>query len=263
MAVLSPIKSLSGKGKARMRMKRLQPCKLLFAALIAGIGCTIFMISSLAGMLQETGIQPMDLYWLYFGVIPRDWEIPFNVLKYAFTLIPLTLISYFVSNDIQTNLIETKYTVVIRYQSIRRWISSGCQTALAVTVFFLLIFHISFLAMNYMICAKYIDSVPSNFSAGQTGSVLVLIVKQMFFVSALSIVQIIVALRHNIQTGLLVELCIGGTIIFLDLLQILTTKLFCADAGMASFIVDGIIFVLALAWILLLSSSKNYEKYLG
>ncbi len=246
-----------------MRMKRLQPCKLLFAALIAGIGCTIFMISSLAGMLQETGIQPMDLYWLYFGVIPRDWEIPFNVLKYAFTLIPLTLISYFVSNDIQTNLIETKYTVVIRYQSIRRWISSGCQTALAVTVFFLLIFHISFLAMNYMICAKYIDSVPSIFSAGQTGSVLVLIVKQMFFVSALSIVQIIVALRHNIQTGLLMELCVGGTIVFLDLLQITTNKLFGADAGITSLICDIIIFILGLAFILLLSSNKTSEKYLG
>ena len=246
-----------------MRMKRLQPCKLLLAALIAGIGCTIFMTSSFAGRLNESGIQPMDLYWLYFGIIPRDWKIPFNVLLYIFTLIPMTLISYFVSNDIQTNLIETKYTVVIRYQSIRRWMISGCQIAIATTVFFLLIFHISFLAMNHMICAKYIDSVPSIFSAGQTGSVLVLIAKQMFFMSALSIVQIIVALRHNIQTGLLVELCVGGTIVFLDLLQITTNKHFGADAGIMSLIYDIVIFILALAFMLLLSSNKTSEKYLG
>ncbi len=243
-------------------MKRLQLQRLLPAALLAGFGCALFMTSSLCGILSQSGMLPMDLYWLYFGAIPGQWGMPFHVLKYMFTLVPMTLIAYFVSNDIQTNLIEPKYAVVLRYQSTGRWVRSGCQTALAVTALFLLAFHASFFAANHILSSAYGDCRESVFSAGETGSVFVLIAKQIFFLSALSILQMLVALRHTIQRGMVVGLCTGGTVIFLDLLPISARKLFAADLGITSLLFDIALFLLALPFLGLPSSGKAKENYL-
>lgn len=246
-----------------MKIKRLQPCKLLLSALLAGISCGIFMASSLSIELHETGMQPMDFYWLYFGMIPEDWITHFDIIRYIFALIPITLVAYIVSDDIQSNLIETKYAVVIRYQSIRRWIMSGCQVSIAITACFFLIFHSVFLMMNHIVCHQYTESAISVFSNSQTGSILVLILKHIFFVSTLSMIQIVVALHRNIQTGVLVELCIGGAVVFLDLLQITSNKLFCADSNNISLIYNIVIFAIVLVFILLTSSNSTSEKYLG
>ena len=187
----------------------------------------------------------------------------FDIIKYMFTLVPMTLAAYFVSNDIQTNLIATKYSVVIRYQSIRSWMGDGCKTAVAITTIFFLIFHGSFIAASCIVCGKYAGTVPSVFADGQIGSVWVLLVKQILLVSALSMIQIFVAMRRNLQTGVLTELCLGGVVIFWELLNFTEDKIFCADFGINSLIYDIFIFAVILVCVLLVASHKQREKYLG
>ncbi len=60
--VAQAIEAFSRKGETALKVRRLQLCKLLLTALLAGVGCTAFMVSSLMGQLMEYGVEPMDLY---------------------------------------------------------------------------------------------------------------------------------------------------------------------------------------------------------
>lgn len=246
-----------------MKFKRLQLPKLLLASLLTGLGCAIFMISTFTWELQEGKMLPIDVYWFYFGAVPKDWMSHFEILHFMFVLAPITLIAYFVSNDIQTNMMETKYMVVIRYQSIRRWMISGCKACIAISVCFIMIFHLSFLLACHMRSWNDAGAAQSVYEDGQLGSLWVLILKQVFLVSTLSMIQLLVAVRHNIQTGVLAELCVGGAVVFFDLLHLSEKSFFCADLGFETTIDAMICFAAILVFLLLCASNKASEKYLG
>lgn len=227
-----------------MKIKCMRLHSIFVAAIISGAGCLFLTTQLLQQCFSENShIFFTDLYWFYWGIVPEDYFVLFSLVHYMYLLAPITLVTYFLSNYISTNMLEVKYYLILRYERIKRWYFHGCIDIFVIVILFFVLFHFSFLISAKLFCEAFASDNRTIMAIGQIGTIPVLILKQIFLVCALSLFQLISSLRNTVQTSSITILSIFGGITLIDMLDLFNTKLYCADSGMLGLSVALLFFI--------------------
>lgn len=241
--------------------KRLRLPWFVFFSALSGLCCCIFTLSLLTkNYMSPTALPATDIYWFYFGRSPENWGSKFDLIHFFFQLLPLTGITYFVTLYTSTYLLELRRNSLLRYRNLTRWLFHGIAEALLSAELAIALFHGVLLMSAFF--AERINGVASEsmFSYAAHYQIVLLLAKQAVVIASVVVLQVMLSLRHNLQTGTIVALVLYSIIILMDSFGFSSVQLMLSVTSGTDF-VCCFLFLCGCVLVLVISCHRRKETY--